>query len=178
MLVLKQTWVAVSPATILARSKALLSDGDTAESLYREAVERLEGSRILVHLARAQLVYGEWLRRENRRLAGREQLRFAYETFSGIGAEAFAERARVELLATGETVRKRIANIQPVLTAQESQIVRLAAERHTNPEIGSQLFISARTVDTHRQNLMQKLQIHTIAGLTRFAIRHGLCIVD
>ena len=144
---------------VLARSKALLSDGDAAESLYREAIERLEGSRILVHLARAQLVYGEWLRRENRRLEGREQLRFAYETFSGIGAEAFAERARVELLATGETVRKRTMNTKPVLTAQESQVVRLAAERHTNTEIGSQLFISPRTVEYHLRKVFTKLGV-------------------
>jgi DNA-binding CsgD family transcriptional regulator len=155
---------------ILARSKALLSDGDAAESLYREAIERLEGSRILVHLARAHLVYGEWLRRENRRLDGREHLRTAYEAFSGIGTEAFAERARVELLATGETVRKRTVATPHVLTAQEQQIVRLAAERHTNAEIGSQLFISPRTVEYHLHKVFTKLGVSSRREL-RAALR-------
>jgi DNA-binding CsgD family transcriptional regulator len=144
---------------VLARSKALLSDGQAAESLYREAIERLERSRVVIHLARAHLVYGEWLRRENRRLDGREHLRIAHQTFSDIGAEAFAERARGELLATGETVRKRTVETRDVLTAQESQIVRLAAERHTNPEIASQLFISPRTVEYHLHKVFTKLGV-------------------
>ncbi len=109
---------------IEARSRALLSDGSAAESLYREAIERLERSRIAVHLARAHLVYGEWLRRENRRLDARAQLRIAYEMLSHIGAEAFAERARRELSATGETVHKRTGETRDVLTAQEAQIAR------------------------------------------------------
>jgi DNA-binding CsgD family transcriptional regulator len=144
---------------VLARSKALLSDDVTAESLYREAIERLERSRVRVHLARAHLVYGEWLRRRNRRRDGLEHLRFAYELFSGMGADAFAERARGELLATGETVRKRTVDTRDVLTPQESQIVRLAAERHTNTEIASQLFISPRTVEFHLSKVFSKLGV-------------------
>ena len=144
---------------IEARSRALLSDGPAAESLYREAIDRLERTRIVVHLARAHLVYGEWLRRENRRLDAREQLRVAYEMLSRIGAEAFAERARRELMATGETVRKRTVETRDVLTAQESQIALLAAEGHTNPEIGGQLFISPRTVEYHLRKVFTKLGI-------------------
>ena len=144
---------------VLARSKALLSDGHAAESLYREAIERLERGGIVIHLARAHLLYGEWLRRVNRRHDGREHLRIAYQTFSGIGAEAFAERTRGELLATGEVVRKRTVETRNVLTAQESQIVRLAAVRHTNPEIASQLFISPRTVEYHLRKVFTKLGV-------------------
>jgi DNA-binding CsgD family transcriptional regulator len=144
---------------VLARSKALLSDGQAAESLYREAIERLERSRIVTDLARARLVYGEWLRRENRRVDGREHLRIAYETFSRMGAEAFAERARGELLATGERVRKPRIDTRDVLSAQERQIARLAAERHTNPEIASQFFISPRTVEYHLHKVFTKLGV-------------------
>ncbi len=137
----------------------MLSDGHTAESLYREAIERLERGGIVIHLARAHLLYGEWLRRANRRYDGREHLRIAYQAFSGMGAEAFAERARGELLATGETVRKRVVETREVLTAQESQIVRLAVERRTNPEIASQLFISHRTVEYHLRKVFTKLGV-------------------
>jgi DNA-binding CsgD family transcriptional regulator len=144
---------------VLVRSEALLSDGHAAESLYREAIERLGRGRIVIQLARAHLLYGEWLRRVNRRHDAREQLRIAYQTFSGIGAQAFAERAHGELLATGETVRKRTVETRDVLTAQESQIVRLAAERHTNPEIASQLFISPRTVEYHLHKVFAKLGV-------------------
>ena len=144
---------------VLARSQALLTDGPAAEALYREAIERLERDGIVIQLARAHLLYGEWLRRVNRRYDGREHLRTAYQAFSRIGAEAFAERARGELLATGETVRKRTAETRDVLTAQERQIVRLAAERHTNPEIASQLFISARTVEYHLHKVFAKLGV-------------------
>jgi DNA-binding CsgD family transcriptional regulator len=144
---------------VLARSKALLSEGQAAESLYREAIERLERSGIVVHLARAHLVYGEWLRRENRRADGREHLRTAHRVFNDIGAHAFAERARGELLATGETVRKRSVETRSALTAQETQIVRLAAERHTNTEIASQLFISPRTVEYHLHKVFTKLGV-------------------
>ena len=146
---------------VLARSRALLSDGRDAEPLYREAIDRLEREQIVVHLARAHLLYGEWLRRVNRRQDGREHLRIAYQTFTSIGAEAFAERARGELLATGETVRKRTAEVHDVLTAQEKQIVRLAAERHTNPEIASQLFISPRTVEYHLHHVFAKLGVNS-----------------
>jgi len=144
---------------ILARSSALLSDGQAADALYREAIERLERCRIVVHLARAHLVYGEWLRRENRRVDAREQLRIAYEMLSRMGAEAFAERARRELLATGETVHKRTIEMRDVLTAQEAQVARLAAEGRTNPEIGSQLFISPRTAEYHLHKVFTKLGI-------------------
>jgi DNA-binding CsgD family transcriptional regulator len=144
---------------ILARSRALLSTGEVADALYRDAIERLGRSRIVVHLARAHLLYGEWLRRENRRLDARDQLRVAHEMLSRIGAEAFAERARRELLATGETARKRVVETRDVLTAQEAQIARLSAEGHTNPEIGSQLFISPRTVEYHLRKVFTKLGI-------------------
>ena len=146
---------------IEARSRALLSDGSTAEPLYLEAIERLERTRIVVHLARAHLVYGEWLRREQRRVDAREQLRTAHEMFSRMGAEAFAERARRELLATGETVRKRTVATTDLLTAQEAQIARLAGEGHTNPEIGAQLFISPRTVEYHLHKVFTKLGINS-----------------
>ena len=144
---------------ILARSSALLSDGQVADALYREALERLGRCRIVVHLARAHLVYGEWLRRENRRVDAREHLRIAYDMLAHIGAEAFAQRARGELLATGETVRKRTVESRDELTAQEAQVARLAAQGHTNPEIGAQLFISSRTAEYHLHKVFTKLGI-------------------
>jgi DNA-binding CsgD family transcriptional regulator/tetratricopeptide (TPR) repeat protein len=144
---------------VLARSRALLSDGPAAESLYREAIERLERSRVAVHLARTHLVYGEWLRRENRRLDARGQLRTAYEMLSGFGADAFAERARRELVATGESVRRRAAEAREVLTAQEAQIARLAGDGLTNSEIGTELFISPRTVEWHLRKVFTKLDV-------------------
>jgi DNA-binding CsgD family transcriptional regulator len=144
---------------VQARSRALLSDGKAAERLYREAIERLERTRIAVHLARAHLVYGEWLRRENRRVDAREHLRAAHETFSHAGAQAFAERARRELSATGETARTRTNESRGLLTAQESQIARLARDGFSNPEIGAQLFISPRTVQYHLRKVFQKLDI-------------------
>jgi DNA-binding CsgD family transcriptional regulator len=144
---------------IEAGSRALLSDGPDAEPHHREAVERLARSRGVVHLARAQLVYGEWLRRENRRVDAREQLRAAHDQFSRIGAEAFAERARRELMATGETVRKLTVETRDLLTAQEAQIARMASDRQTNPEIGAKLFISSRTVEYHLKKVFTKLEI-------------------
>ena len=132
-----------------AGSRALLSEGQEAESLYHEAVERLARSRGVIQLARARLLYGEWLRRENRRVDAREQLRAAHETFSGIGAEGSAERARHELAATGETARRRTNDARGVLTPQEAQIARLAMDGLSNPEIGAQLqhLISTGQVD-------------------------------
>ncbi len=142
-----------------ARSGALLTDGPAAEALYREAVERLTRTRIAVHLARSRLVYGEWLRREHRNLDAREQLRAAHDVFSRIGAAAFAERARHELLATGETVRKRVFATIEELTPQERHIARLASDGLTNPQIGSQLFLSPRTVEWHLGKVFTKLDI-------------------
>jgi DNA-binding CsgD family transcriptional regulator len=142
-----------------ARSRALLTDGPSTEPLYEEAVERLARGRLAPHLARAQLVYGEWLRRENRRVEAREQLRAAHDTFSRIGAQAFAERARRELSATGETARKRTLDTHDVLTAQEAQIAHLAREGLSNPEIGAQLFISPRTVQYHLTKVFAKLDV-------------------
>ena len=144
---------------VWARSAALLSERNMAETLYREAIERFDRGRVAIHLARAQLVYGEWLRREKRRLEAREQLRAARETFVGIGAEAFAERARHELLATGETARKRTDETRDILTPQEAQIARLARDGLSNPEIGAQLFISSRTVQYHLRKVFRKLDI-------------------
>jgi DNA-binding CsgD family transcriptional regulator len=144
---------------VLARSRALMSEGEDADAFYREAIDRLERTRIRVELARARLLYGEWLRREGRRVDARDQLRAAHEMFSRFGAEAFAERARRELLATGETVRKRTEETREVLTPQEAQIARMASDRQTNPEIGATLFISPRTVEYHLRNVFTKLDI-------------------
>jgi len=144
---------------IQARSRALLLEGADADSLYRDAIERLERTRIAVELGRAHLVYGEWLRRENRRLDARQHLRIADDMFSRAGAEAFAERTRRELLATGETARRRSSETLGILTAQEAQIARLAQEGLSNPEIGAQLFISPRTVQYHLHKVFQKLEI-------------------
>ncbi len=129
------------------------------ESLYRESIERLARSRAAVELARSRLLYGEWLRRENRRTDARELLRAAHESFSQMGAEAFAERARRELLATGETVRRITADTRDALTPQEIQVARLARDGHTNPEIGAQLFISPRTVEYHLHKVFRKLDV-------------------
>ena len=144
-----------------ARCRALLSDGATAEELYREAIELLGRTRLRPELARAHLLYGEWLRRENRRADAREQLRAALEMFATIGMEAFAERARGELLATGEKVRKRTVETRDDLTAQERQIARLAREGLSNPEIGARLFLSPRTVEWHLRNVFNKLGIRS-----------------
>ena len=142
-----------------ARARALLSHGPAAESLYREAIDRLERTHIRVDLDRAHLLYGEWLRRENRRADAREHLRRAHESLSRSGVEAFADRARHELQATGETVRKRSVETRDEFTAEEAQIARLAADGHTNPEIGAQLFISPRTVEWHLRKVFTKLGI-------------------
>jgi DNA-binding CsgD family transcriptional regulator len=152
---------------IEASARALLSDGSDAEGLYRESVGRLARTRGVVHLARARLLYGEWLRRENRRIDAREQLRAAHEMFSGIGAEGFAERTRHELAATGETARSRTDDARGVLTPQESHIARLAREGLSNPEIGAQLFISPRTVQYHLRKVFLKLDISSRNQLSR-----------
>ena len=142
-----------------ARSRALLSENDAAERLYRAAIERLAGTRIRVDLGRAHLLYGEWLRREKRRLDAREQLRTAYEMLTAMGLEAFAERAARELEATGETARRRTAESRQRLTAREAQIAHLARDGLSNPEIGARLFISPRTVEYHLHKVYGKFDI-------------------
>ncbi|KAA0079074.1 helix-turn-helix transcriptional regulator [Mycolicibacterium sp. P9-64] len=143
-----------------ARSGGLLNEGDTAEVLYREAIERLGRTRVRVELARAHLVYGEWLRRERRRADAREQLRTAYDMFEAMGMVAFADRAGRELRATGETARKRTeVERTERLTAQEMQVAQLARDGLSNPEIGGRLFLSPRTVQYHLRNVFTKLDI-------------------
>jgi DNA-binding CsgD family transcriptional regulator len=150
-----------------ARSRALLSEGERAEGLYREAIQRLGGTRMRSVLARAHLLYGEWLRRENRRGDARDQLRIAYDGFTAMGMAAFAERARRELLATGETVHKRTVEARYELTAQEVQIARLAGDGLSNPEIAAQLFLSTRTVEWHLRKVFSKLGISSRRELDR-----------
>jgi DNA-binding CsgD family transcriptional regulator len=142
-----------------ARCQALLNDGAAVEDWYREAIERLDRAGHRPDLARAHLLYGEWLRRENRRVDARAQLRTAYEMLDAIGMDAFAARARRELIATGEKVRKRSSETRDQLTPQEEQIARLARDGLSNPEIGSQLFLSARTVEWHLGKVYTKLGI-------------------
>jgi DNA-binding CsgD family transcriptional regulator len=150
-----------------ARSRALLSDGETAEHCYREAIERLGRTRMRPALARAHLLYGEWLRRENRRKDARAELRTAHDQFTAMDIEAFAERARRELLATGETVRKRTVETASELTPQEAHIARLAVDGRTNVEIGSQLFLSTRTVEWHLSKVYTKLGVGSRRDLRR-----------
>jgi ATP/maltotriose-dependent transcriptional regulator MalT len=142
-----------------ARSRALLTDGDAADGLYREAIERLGRTRNRLQLARARLLYGEWLRRERRRVDAREQLRTALEIFTSLGAEAFAERTERELLATGERVRRRCVETRAELTAQEAQIARLARDGLSNAAIGARLFISQHTVAYHLRKVFSKLDV-------------------
>jgi DNA-binding CsgD family transcriptional regulator len=144
---------------IEARVRALLSEGEVADSLYRQSIADLSGTRVRLELARTHLVYGEWLRRERRRLDARKQLRTALEAFAGMGAEAFARRAERELLATGERARKRTVDTLDQLTPQETQIARLAANGHTNREIAAQLFISPSTVEYHLRKAFRKLGV-------------------
>jgi len=150
---------------IASRSEALLAAGPAAEDLYVEAIDRLGRTRMAVDLARAHLLYGEWLRRERRRSDARVQLRFAYERFSDFGMDAFAERARIELAATGEHARKRTIDTSRQLTPQEAQISRLAAEGNTNREIAAQLFISPSTVEYHLRKVFRKLDVKSRAQL-------------
>jgi DNA-binding CsgD family transcriptional regulator len=142
-----------------ARCRALLGDGALAEDRHREALDRLSRTSLRPELARAHLLFGEWLRREGRRVDAREQLRLAHEMFVAIGMEAFGERARRELLAAGERVRKRMADTRGDLTPQEAQIAQLARDGHSNPEIGAQLFLSTRTIEWHLRKVFTKLDI-------------------
>ena len=144
---------------VAARSEALFVEDQRAEDLYAEAVDRLGRSRMAVDLARAHLLYGEWLRRQRRRIDARGQLRTAHDLFSDFGMEAFAERARVELEATGEHVRKRTVDSLAQLTPQETQISRLVAQGNTNREIAAQLFISPSTVEYHLRKVFRKLGV-------------------
>ena len=137
----------------------MLVQGEAAERLYREAIERLSHIRTYATLARAHLLYGEWLRRQHRRVDAREQLRLAHTMLADMGMDAFAERARRELVATGETVRKRTVDTLDELTPQEVQVARLAADGRTNHEIGAQLFLSGRTVEWHLTKVFGKLGI-------------------
>jgi DNA-binding CsgD family transcriptional regulator len=152
---------------IEARVRAFLSEGGAAEPLYGESIERLGRTRVRRELARGHLLYGEWLRRENRRVDAREQLHTAHEMLATMGIDAFAERARRELLATGETVRKRTVETRDELTAQEAQIARLARDGLSNQEIGTRLFISPRTVKYHLRKVFTKLEIHSRNQLNR-----------
>ena len=152
---------------VQARCRALLSDVDDVEALYREAIDRLSTTRLRLDLARARLLYGEWLRRHSRRVDARNELRTAYEMFADFGMNAFAERARVELQATGEHARKRSVDTLGQLTPQEEQVARLAAEGHTNREIATQLFISPSTVEYHLHKVFRKLGVKSRTQLAR-----------
>ncbi|HEY2740754.1 MAG TPA: LuxR C-terminal-related transcriptional regulator [Gaiellaceae bacterium] len=144
---------------IEARARALSSEGEAADRLYRESIENLSGPRLVLELARAHLLYGEWLRRERRRLDARAQLRIALDSFADMGVEAFAGRAERELLATGEHARKRTVETRDQLTPQEEQISRLVAQGQTNREIAAQLFISPNTVEYHLRKVFRKLGV-------------------
>ncbi|HKB30437.1 MAG TPA: LuxR C-terminal-related transcriptional regulator, partial [Streptosporangiaceae bacterium] len=151
-----------------ARVRALLSDGDAAAGrLYRESIALLGRTRVRAQLARAHLLYGEWLRRERRRADAREQLRTAHGLLDTMGIEAFAEQARRELAATGETARKRTIETGDQLTAQETQVARLARDGLSNPEIATRLFISPRTVQYHLRKVFTKLAISSRSQLDR-----------
>jgi ATP/maltotriose-dependent transcriptional regulator MalT len=152
---------------IEARARALLAEARTADDLYREGIERLSGCHLELEVARARLVYGEWLRRERRRIEAREQLRTAHEMFAGMGAKSFAQRTRRELLATGERVRRRAVDTTDSLTTQEQQVSDLARDGRSNQEIGGQLFISPKTVEYHLHKAFNKLGIRSRHQLDR-----------
>jgi DNA-binding CsgD family transcriptional regulator len=158
---------------ITARSQALIGEGPEAEALYLEAIERLSRTGVQVEVARAHLLYGEWLRRAGRRVEARRELRVASEAFVAIGLEGFAERAQRELLATGETVRKRSVETFDELTPQEAEISRLAGAGYTNPEIGVRLFLSRRTVEWHLRNVFCKLGISSRRQLRQLVAQVG-----
>ena len=144
-----------------ARSRALMAAGDAAEHHYRQAIHLLESTGVQIDLARAHLLYGEWLRRAKRRLDARRELRLAQGLFTVLQVEPFAERTRRELLATGEIARKRTPDTRATLTGQEAQIAHLVAHGHTNREIGAELFLSARTVEWHLRKVFLKLGLNS-----------------
>jgi DNA-binding CsgD family transcriptional regulator len=144
---------------IEVRSRALLTGGEAAEDLYQEAISQLRPTQMTVELARAHLVYGEWLRHENRRIDAREQLRTAHQMFAAMGADGFAERAARELRATGERIPRRSSDPPAQLTAREAQIAQLAGDGLSNPEIAAQIFMSPRTVEYHLGKVFTKLAI-------------------
>jgi DNA-binding CsgD family transcriptional regulator len=156
---------------IEARSRALVSEGEAANALYREAIDRLGRTRFRPELARAHLLYGEWLRHQNRRVDAREQLRTAHHLFDGIGMEGFAQRAERELSATGGHVRKRSVETLVDLTPQELHIAQMARDGLSNPEIGARQFISPRTVKYHLQKVFTKLEISSRSELDRLLPR-------
>jgi DNA-binding CsgD family transcriptional regulator len=160
------------------RSRALLAEGETADGLHREAIERFSTTRMAIHLARARLTYGEWLRRQNRRADARAQLKPAYEALAAMGAHGFGQRARRELQATGEKVRQRTGPSGTELTPQEEQIAQLARERRTNSEIGAQLFLSPRTVEWHIRKILAKLEIKSRRELDAALARRGRPVRD
>jgi len=150
-----------------ARVRALLSESDVADAHYRESIAHLSRTRVRLELARTHLLYGEWLRRERRRIDAREHLRTAFEAFMSMGAEAFARRAERELLATGEHARKRTVDTLGDLTPQEAQISRLASQGHSNKEIAAQLYISPSTVEYHLHKVFRKLGVKSRTQLAR-----------
>jgi DNA-binding CsgD family transcriptional regulator len=155
---------------MLARSQALLAEGAEAEQLYRDAVGKLRSCRAVPHLARAHLLYGEWLRRERRQRDAREQLRSANDLFAAMGASGFSERTRLELLATGDHARRRDVGSLTELTPQEDRIAHLVSEGASNPEIAAQLFISRRTVEYHLSKVYAKLGVASRIQLTRLLL--------
>jgi len=155
------------------RSRALLSDGSAAEALYRNALDRLASTALRLDLARTHLLFGEWLRREHRPAAAREQLRTAHELFTEFGMEGFAERARIELRATGEHARKRTADTSNHLTPQETRIAELVGNGASNAEIAGQLFLSPSTVEYHLHKVFRKLEVRSRTQLARRMLESG-----
>jgi DNA-binding NarL/FixJ family response regulator len=151
---------------VLARARALLASGDEAEQLFQESVAQLSRSEVVTELARTRLTYGEWLRRENRRLDSREQLRSAYDSFAAMGAGAFAQRARGELVATGGRAPLPTGRTTHGLTPQESQVAALAASGATNAEIATRMFVTVSTVEYHMNKVLRKLDVTSRRQLT------------